>query len=54
MINKTNPNILQNIDSEVAILIAKKTVTDMDALRIFLNSQTHNVIEWWYEMMVFE
>ena len=24
MINKTNPNISQNIDSEVALLIAKK------------------------------
>lgn len=24
MINKTNPNILQNIDNEVALLIAKK------------------------------
>lgn len=23
MINKTNPNILQNIDSDVALLIAK-------------------------------
>lgn len=39
MINKTSLAILQNIDSEVALLIAKsRNISELEALRIFLNS----------------
>ena len=45
MINKTSPTILQNIDSEVAVLIAKsRNISELEALRIFLNSKTHSML----------
>lgn len=45
MNNRTSPPILQNFDSEVAGLIAKsRGISDMDALRLFLRSQTHEML----------
>lgn len=45
MSNRTSPSILQNIDSEVTILIAKsRGISELDALRIFLNSETHEML----------
>ena len=54
MIKKTDPSILQNFDTEVAQLIAKnRGIPDMDALRIFLGSKTHEMLvdddmKMWY------
>lgn len=40
MMNKTSPSILQNIDSEISLLIAKsRGISKLEALRIFLNSE---------------
>jgi len=45
MNNRTLPPILQNIDAEVAELISKsRNVSDMDALRLFLDSKTHEML----------
>ena len=45
MNNRTLPPILQNIDSEVAGLISKsRNISDMDALRLFLDSKTHEML----------
>lgn len=45
MNNRTSPPILQNFDSEVAGLIAKsRRISDMDALRLFLHSKTHEML----------
>lgn len=45
MNNRTSPPILQNFDSEVAGLIAKsRMISGMDALRLFLRSQTHEML----------
>ena len=45
MNNRTPPPILQNFDSEVADLIAKsRNISDMDALRLFLDSKTHEML----------
>ena len=45
MNNRTLPPILQNIDSEVAELISKsRNISDMDALRLFLASKTHEML----------
>lgn len=45
MNNRTPPPILQNFDSEVADLIVKsRNVSDMDALRLFLDSKTHEML----------
>lgn len=45
MNNRTLSPILQNIDSEVAELIANsRRISDMDALRLFLNSKTHEML----------
>lgn len=45
MMNKTSPSILQNIDSEVSLLIAKsRGISELEALRIFLNSATHKMV----------
>lgn len=43
---KTDPSILQNFDVEIAELIAKnRGISEMDALRIFLASKTHEMLE---------
>ena len=45
---------MQNYDSEVAVLIAEKLgVSEMEGLRLFLNSETHqmladNELKLWY------
>ncbi|MFQ6792070.1 MAG: hypothetical protein ACLRT4_04700 [Thomasclavelia sp.] len=45
MANRTDPSILQIIDGEVSLLIAKsRNISKLDALRIFLNSKTHNML----------
>ena len=45
MNHRTPPPILQNFDSEVADLIAKsRNISDMDALRLFLDSKTHEML----------
>ena len=52
--NRTKPFILQNTDTEVVGLIAKsRTISKMDALRLFLNSKTHEMLldddmKMWY------
>ncbi len=46
MRNKTKSSILQNFDCEVTLLIAKSLqITEMEALKLFLNSKTHNMLE---------
>lgn len=46
MKNRTSPAILQNIDSEVSSLIAaNRNISELDALRIFLNSKTHEMLQ---------
>ena len=46
MTNRTRESILQNLDAEVSILIAKnRVISEMDGLRLFLNSQTHRMLE---------
>ena len=46
MNEKTLPPILQKFDSEVSGIIAKsRGLSDMDALRLFLNSKTHELLE---------
>ena len=46
MCKKTEPSILQNFDTEVAGLIDQnRGVSQMDGLRIFLNSRTHEMLE---------
>ncbi len=45
MNERTKPSILQNYDAEVASLIAKsREISEMDALRLFLSSQTHEML----------
>lgn len=45
MINRTRPSILQNIDSEVANLIAdSRRISPMDGLRLFWKSETHKML----------
>lgn len=46
MKKRTKPAILQNYDSEVSSLIAKERgLSEMEALRIFINSKTHEMLE---------
>ena len=46
MTKRTDPTILQNFDAELAELIAKnRGISEMDALRIFLVSKTHEMLE---------
>ena len=46
MTKRTEPSILQNFDTEIAELIAKnRGISIMDALRIFLASKTHEMLE---------
>ena len=46
MTKRTEPSILQNFDAEIAELIAKnRGISIMDALRIFLASKTHEMLE---------
>ena len=46
MKTRTDPSILQNFDSELASLISKnRGISEMDALRVFLNSETHAMLE---------
>ena len=54
---KTDPSILQNFDTEIAELIAKnRGISEMDALRIFLASKTHEMLEddemkiWYFQI----
>ena len=54
MRENTRPSIMQNFDTELAALISKsRGVSLMDGLRIFLKSQTHemlldNEMRLWY------
>lgn len=42
MKNRTSPSIIQLIDNEVSLLIAQsRKILETDALRLFLNSKTH-------------
>lgn len=44
--SRTRASILQNFDSEVAMLIAdSRGVSAMDGLRMFLESETHQMLE---------
>ena len=46
MEKRTEPSILQNFDSEVAGLISEnRGISEMDALRKFLASKTHKMLE---------
>lgn len=46
MSKRTSPSIMQNFDAEVSGLIAKnRNLSDMEALRLFLASQTHAMLE---------
>lgn len=46
MSKRTSPSIMQNFDAEVSRLIAKnRNLSDMEALRLFLASQTHAMLE---------
>ena len=41
-----SPSILQNVDAAVSDLIAKsRGISSMDALRLFIASKTHKMIE---------
>ena len=45
MSEMTRASIMQNYDSEIAGLIAKKLgVSEMDGLRLFLSSETHSML----------
>lgn len=45
MSKTTRALIMQNYDSEVAKLIAeRRDISDMDGLRLFLNSETHRML----------
>ena len=45
MIKRTRASILQNFDPEVAAQIAKsRAIPLMDGLRLFLNSETHEML----------
>jgi hypothetical protein len=46
MSNRVRASILQNLDAEVSILISKSHgISEMDGLRLFLNSETHQMLE---------
>lgn len=46
MSKRTRASILQNFDVEVSRLIANsRELSEMDALRIFLSSETHQMLE---------
>lgn len=46
MTERTSPSILQNYDTEIAGMIAEnRGISEMDALRLFLNSKTHAMLE---------
>ena len=45
MNNRTRPSILQDMDTDVAMAIAKsRGISLMDALRLFLASETHEML----------
>lgn len=45
MIEKTRASIMQIYDSELARIIAKnRNISEMDGLRIFLTSKTHEML----------
>lgn len=52
--NRTDPSILQIVDTEVSLLISKnRNISELEALRIFLKSKTHSMlvnddIKLWY------
>jgi len=55
MKNRTSLAILQHIDSEVSLLIAKsRNISELEALRLFLNSKIHEMLQnnelklWYY------
>ena len=44
--SRTRASILQTLDTEVALLISKhRGVSELDGLRLFLGSQTHDMLE---------
>ena len=46
MTKRTAASILQTFDAEVARLIARnREISEMDALRMFLSSETHAMLE---------
>lgn len=45
MSERTRASILQNFDAELSVLIAhSRGISVMDGLRLFLNSQTHQML----------
>lgn len=46
MTNRTDPSILQFYDTELSTMIAKnRNLSKMDALRLFLSSETHAMLQ---------
>lgn len=46
MTKRTEPSILQNFDTEIASMISeKRQISLLDALRIFLCSKTHEMLQ---------
>ncbi|MDD6207575.1 MAG: hypothetical protein PUB10_03530 [Clostridiales bacterium] len=46
MSNRTRASIMKNFDVEVSLLIANsRGLSEMDGLRLFLNSETHQMLE---------
>lgn len=46
MTKRTEPSILQNFDTEIASMISEnRQISLMDALRIFLGSKTHEMLQ---------
>ena len=42
---RTNPGIMQNIDTALAYIIAdRRNISKMDALKLFLESETHKMV----------
>lgn len=59
MSETTRPSILQNFDSEVAVLIAERRgISEMEGLRLFLGSETHRMLTddemklWYFSPLV--
>ena len=43
--NRVRPSILQNLDAQVAVLIAqRRAVSPLEGLRLFLDSKTHALL----------
>ena len=59
MMKRTKASILQNFDSQLALMIAKSRKIDlMDGLRLFLKSKTHEMLvdddmkRWYFSPLV--